>query len=223
MYRELGCEVLTVNATPDGHFPGRESEPVPENLGDLQRLVATTDADVGIAHDGDADRMMAVTEDGEFVSGDVLLALFARDAAGAGDRVAVPVDTSLLVADALADAGAEVVRTRVGDVFVAERTTEEGVVFGGEPSGAWIFPDDTLCPDGPLAAAKLVELVSRVGSLAAQVDSIERYPIRRTTFEVPEKAAVMERLTAAVSDDYDDVDTLDGVRVDLGDGWFLVR
>ncbi|PHQ39446.1 phosphoglucosamine mutase [Halorubrum persicum] len=221
--QSIGCSVETLNAQPDGRFPGRPSEPTAENCSTLAATVASTDADLGIAHDGDADRMMAVTEDGEFVSGDVLLALFARDAAGAGDRVAVPVDTSLLVADALADAGAEVVRTRVGDVFVAERTTEEGVVFGGEPSGAWIFPDDTLCPDGPLAAAKLVELVSRVGSLAAQVDSIERYPIRRTTFEVPEKAAVMERLTAAVSDDYDDVDTLDGVRVDLGDGWFLVR
>ena len=221
--QSVGCSVETLNAQPDGRFPGRPSEPTAENCSTLTATVGATDADLGIAHDGDADRMMAVTGDGEFVSGDVLLALFARKAAGPGDRVAVPVDTSLLVADALADIGAEVVRTRVGDVYVAERTTEEDVVFGGEPSGAWIFPEDTLCPDGPLAAAKLVELVSESGPLEAQVASIDRYPIRRTTFGVDEKAAVMERISAAVDADYEDVDTLDGVRVDLGDAWFLLR
>ena len=221
--QSIGCSVETLNAQPDGRFPGRPSEPTAENCSTLAATVAATDADLGIAHDGDADRMMAVTGEGEFVPGDVLLALFAREAAGSGDRVAVPVDTSLLVADALADVGAEVVRTRVGDVYVAEKTTEEDVVFGGEPSGAWIFPEDTLCPDGPLAAAKLVELVSEAGPLAEQVASVERYPIRRTTFEIHEKAAVMERISAAVDADYEDVDTLDGVRVDLGDSWFLLR
>ncbi|RAW46193.1 phosphoglucosamine mutase [Halorubrum sp. 48-1-W] len=219
----IGCSIETLNAQPDGRFPGRPSEPTAENCSTLAATVAATDADLGIAHDGDADRMMAVTGDGEFVPGDVLLALFAREAIEQGDRVAVPVDTSLLVADALEDVGAEVVLTRVGDVFVAERAREGDVVFGGEPSGAWIFPEDTLCPDGPLAAAKLVELVADAGPLAAQVDSIDRYPIRRTTFEVSEKAAVMERVATAVRADYDDVNTLDGVRVELGDAWFLVR
>jgi len=221
--QSLGCSVETLNAQPDGRFPGRPSEPTAENCATLAKTVAATDADLGIAHDGDADRMMAVTGEGEFVPGDVLLALFAREAAGAGDRVAVPVDTSLLVADTLAAVGAEVVLTRVGDVYVAERTTEAGVVFGGEPSGAWIFPDDTLCPDGPLAAAKLVELVAEAGPLAEQVDSIERYPTRRTAFEVDDKAAVMDRISTAVQAEYDSVDTLDGVRVDLGDAWFLLR
>ncbi|WP_049911403.1 phosphoglucosamine mutase [Halorubrum lipolyticum] len=219
----IGCSVETLNAQPDGRFPGRPSEPTAENCSTLSTTVGETDADLGIAHDGDADRMMAVTGDGEFVPGDVLLALFAREAAGAGDRVAVPVDTSLLVADTLEAVGAEVVLTRVGDVFVAERTTEEGVVFGGEPSGAWIFPEDTLCPDGPLAAAKLVELVAETGPLAEQIADFERYPTRRTTFEITDKIGVMERISATVRNEYDSVDTLDGVRVDLGDAWFLLR
>ena len=219
----IGCSVETLNAQPDGRFPGRPSEPTAENCSTLAATVGGTDADLGIAHDGDADRMMAVTGDGEFVPGDVLLALFAREAAESGDRVAVPVDTSLLVADTLATVGAEVVRTRVGDVFVAERASEAGVAFGGEPSGAWIFPEDTLCPDGPLAAAKLVELVAEGGPLAEQVADIERYPTKRTTFEVADKTAAMEAISATVHDEYDSVDTLDGVRVDLGDAWFLVR
>jgi len=146
---ELGCDVVTLNGQRDGRFPGRPSEPTRETLGDLSALVEATDASVGIAHDGDADRMLPVDETGSFVPKDVLLALFARETATDGDVVAAPVDTSMAVDDALAAVGASVSRTRVGDTFVADRATQPNVVFGGEPSGAWIWPDETLCPDGP--------------------------------------------------------------------------
>ncbi|MFP8891149.1 phosphoglucosamine mutase [Natrialbaceae archaeon A-CW2] len=221
----LGCRVRTINGHPDGAFPGRPSEPNEETLEDLQVMVGSTDADLGIAHDGDADRMVAVDETGTFVPKDVLLALFARDAAGEGDQVAAPVDTSLSVDDALADVGATLTKTRVGDVYVAERATEPDVVFGGEPSGAWIWPEETLCPDGPLAACRLVELVADAGPLSALVDSVDTYPIRRDSLEVADNTAVMATITDRVTERYDDedVDTLDGVRVDCGDGWFLLR
>ncbi|WP_336360557.1 phosphoglucosamine mutase [Haladaptatus sp. ZSTT2] len=218
----LDCEVETLNAQPDGRFPGRPSEPTAETCESLCQLVAASDADLGIAHDGDADRMMAVTGDGDFISGDMLLALFALDAAGEGDRVAAPVDTSLVVADLLAEKGAELTRTKVGDVYVAERATEPDVVFGGEPSGAWIWPDETLCPDGPLAAVRLVELASK-RSLAERVGELEPYPIRRTSLEVERKDELMAAIEARVLSEFDDVQTLDGVRVDLGDAWFLLR
>jgi phosphoglucosamine mutase len=107
-------------------------------------------------------------------------------------------------------------------VYVAERASEAGVAFGGEPSGAWIWPEETLCPDGPLAACKLVELAAS-RPLAERAADIETYPIRRTSVEVAEKAAVMERVSDWVHDRYDAVSTLDGVRVDRGDGWFLIR
>ncbi|WP_339104116.1 phosphoglucosamine mutase [Haloterrigena salinisoli] len=220
---ELGASVRTLNAQQDGRFPGRPSEPNEETLGDLQELVGATDADLGIAHDGDGDRMVAVDERGRFVPKDLLLALFAREAVGSGDRVAAPVDTSLAVDDALADAGASVTRTAVGDVYVAERATEPDVVFGGEPSGAWIWPDETLCPDGPLAAAKLAAMAAADGSLAGLVDDLETYPIRRTSIEVDDKERVMETVEATVRERYDEIDALDGVRIDHGDGWTLVR
>jgi len=220
---ELGCQVRTLNGQEDGAFPGRPSEPNAETLETLSTLVAATDADVGIAHDGDADRMVAVDETGTFVPKDALLALFARETAGDGDRIAAPVDTSLAVDDALEAVGASVTRTQVGDVYVAERTTEPDVVFGGEPSGAWIWPDETRCPDGPLAACKLVELVADRGPLSDLVAEIEGYPIRRTSIEVTEKAAVMADVSEAVRDRYDEIDTLDGVRVETEDGWFLLR
>ena len=220
--QRLGCEVETLNAQPDGSFPGRPSEPKPENCESLATLVGETDADLGIAHDGDADRTRAVAGDGTYLSGDVTLALFARAAASEGDRVAAPVDTSLAVDDHLAEAGVSVTRTKVGDVYVAERVTEDGVVFGGEPSGAWIWPDATLCPDGPLAACKLAALASE-RPLAERAAEVETYPIRRDSVETDEKRAVMERVAERVTAAYDDVSTLDGVRVDLGDGWFLLR
>ena len=221
----LGCEVETLNAQPDGRFPGRPSEPTAENCASLRNLVETTDADLGLAHDGDADRLRAVTGAGEFLSGDVLLALFAREAVARSDveapRVAVPVDTSLAVDDALGD-GATVTHTRVGDVFVAERATQPDVVFGGEPSGAWIWPDETLCPDGPLAACRLAALAAD-RPLDERAAETETYPIRRANVETTEKSAVMDRVEERVLARHDDVRTLDGVRADLGDAWFLVR
>jgi len=218
----LNCDVETLNAQPDGAFPGRPSEPTAENCQALAALVGNTDADLGIAHDGDADRMRAVTEEGEFLSGDTTLALFGRAAASEGDRVAIPVDTSLAVADYLAPDGIETTRTPVGDVYVAARASEDGVAFGGEPSGAWIWPAETLCPDGPLAACKLVELAAE-RPLAERAADVETYPIRRTSVEVSDKAALMDRVRDLVGERYDDVSTLDGVRVDREDGWFLLR
>ncbi|WP_049925557.1 phosphoglucosamine mutase [Halopiger goleimassiliensis] len=220
---DLGCHVRTLNGQQDGSFPGRPSEPNAETLEELARLVAETDAEVGIAHDGDADRMVAVDETGTFVPKDVLLAIFARRAAGEGDRIAAPVDTSLAVDDAVADAGATVTRTRVGDVYVAERTTADDVVFGGEPSGAWIWPGETRCPDGPLAAAKLVELVAAHGPLSALVEDVDRYPIRRESYEVDEKDAVVASVRDRLRERFEEVDTNDGVRVETDEGWFLVR
>jgi phosphoglucosamine mutase len=223
--QELGCEVETLNAQPDGSFPGRPSEPTGENCESLRALVEASDAEMGLAHDGDADRLRAVTGAGEFISGDVLLALFAREAVAESDvenpRVAAPVDTSLAVDDALAPA-ASVTHTRVGDVFVAERATQSDVVFGGEPSGAWIWPTQTLCPDGPLAAVRLVALAAE-RPLAECVADIDTYPIHRESIEVEDKSRVMGRVEGRVLDDHDEVRTLDGVRVDFDDGWFLVR
>ena len=222
---ELGVDVTTLNAQPDGSFPGRPSEPTAETLTTLCRQVEHGDADLGIAHDGDADRMVAVDETGAFVPKDVLLALFARRAVAraGGGVVAAPVDTSRCVDDAIDSLGGRVTRTKVGDVFVAEAATREAVVFGGEPSGAWIWPDETLCPDGSLAAAKLTALVAAEGSLAEQVASVATYPIQRRSIEVDDKTAVMERVAAKLRDAYDDVTTIDGVRVSTADGWVLVR
>jgi phosphoglucosamine mutase len=222
---ELGAAVDTVNAQRDGRFPARESEPKAETLSTLRATVSATEADFGVAHDGDADRMVAVSDTGDYVPGDVLLALFARDEVSPGDRVAVPVDTSLLVSDVVEDAGGTVDYTPVGDVHVAAAVSRPGFVFGGEPSGAWIWPHETLAPDGHYAALRLADLVRRSGRLSELVDELDadRYATRRLNLSVDDKRGVMTAVSDALGSRYGDVDTTDGVRVTTDDGWFLVR
>ncbi|PSP81047.1 phosphoglucosamine mutase [Halobacteriales archaeon QS_4_69_225] len=219
---ELGCDVETLNAQPDGRFPGRPSEPTAEHCTALAALVADGDHDLGIAHDGDADRTRAVAADGTFLSGDATLALLAAEAADPGERVAVPVDTSLAVEDHLESRDVAVTRTPVGDVHVAAAATEPDVAFGGEPSGAWIWPDVTLCPDGPLAAVRLAAMAA-AEPLASRLKALPSYPTRRANVEVDDRRATMAAVEKRVRERYDDVGTLDGVRVETADGWFLVR
>ena len=220
---ELGASVTTLNGQPDGRFPGRPSEPTAENCEALVSHVESASADLGIAHDGDADRMMAVDDRGRFVPGDVLLAVFARDAASDGDQVAVPIDTSLAVDDALESVGASTVRTPVGDVHVANRLASDDLPFGGEPSGAWLWRDGVPCPDGPLAAVRLAGLVASDGPLSALVDGVETFPLERDNVEAERKDELMEVVANRVRRDYDSVTSIDGVRATVDDGWFLVR
>jgi len=216
----MGCKVMTLNSNPDGHFPGRPPEPVEENLSDLMKAVSSTKADLGIAHDGDADRMVAVDDRGAFLGGDELLALFAKHYAKR--KVVVTVDASMSIDDYV---GAEVIRTRVGDVFVSEEVKNAKADFGGEPSGTWIFPDQTFCPDGVLAAARLVDLVGR-GRLSDLRKGIPRYPILRDSvrFDPRDRATVLKHVEDELrAVDCEEMLTMDGFRLQFEDGWALVR
>jgi phosphoglucosamine mutase len=216
--RKMGCEVITLNSQPDGHFPGREPEPVDENLSLLKNTVKAAGADLGIAHDGDADRMMSVDNRGRFVSGDKLLAFFAmREAKKA---IAVPVDASRVIDDLLNEI--KISRTKVGDVYVAEMLKKIQGEFGGEPSGAWIFPKVSYCPDGIFAAARLVEIVSKEGNFSKLLGSIPEYPVKRGAFQCEDKKEAMVKIASEL-EKLGVINTLEGIRVDLEDGWILVR
>jgi len=218
--QRMGCKVITINSNPDGHFPGRPPEPVDENLTDLKSAVVSMKADLGIAHDGDADRMVAVDDKGMFLGGDQLLALFAKRFAK--KKIVVTVDTSIAIDDYV---DAKVIRTRVGDVFVSEEVKKSKASFGGEPSGTFIFPDQTYCPDGILAAARLVEIASEK-KLSELRTKIPRYPILRgaVSYSPKFKAAILATLDKAMrSLKCDELLTLDGYRLQFEDGWALVR
>ncbi len=215
--RRLGCDVKTVNCEYDGSFSARLPEPTDENLDDLKDAVVAYDADVGLAHDGDADRIAAVDSSGEYVEPDGLMALFALWEGA--DTVVAPVNTSTVV-----DEVADVRRTAVGDVNVAAEIKQNGGDFGGEPSNNWIFPDETLCPDGVLAAAKICALASE-RSLRERIEDLPSRYVRRGNFEVAEerKPEVMEGVESRAGDVYGDFTAVDGVRVGVEGGWFLIR
>ena len=218
--QRMGCKVVTINSNPDGHFPGRPPEPVDENLTDLKSAVVSMKADLGIAHDGDADRMVAVDDKGMFLGGDQLLALFAKRFAK--KKLVVTVDTSMAIDDYV---DAKIIRTRVGDVFVSEEVKKSKASFGGEPSGTFIFPDQTYCPDGILAAARLVEIASEK-RLSEMRTKIPRYPIIRgaVSYNPKFKAAILATLDKAMRAlKCDQLLTLDGYRLQFEDGWALVR
>lgn len=221
LLREMGCEVITLNSQLDGHFPARNPEPKDSNLGMLKKAMTAFEANLGIAHDGDADRMMAVDENGIFVSGDEMLAIFARYECKDNPKVVVPVDTSMIVDDALP--GSTIIHTRVGDVYVAEEMKKQKADFGGEPSGSWIFPRISYCPDGIYAAALLVDIVKEK-KLSALREELPQYPTLRTTVacDNSRKDEVMKNISSKLAT-MGEVSSIDGIRIDMEDGWVLVR
>jgi phosphoglucosamine mutase len=221
--RARGCEVTALHEAQDGTFPGRPSEPTAANCAELSSVVAERDADLGLAHDGDADRLMAVDGTGRFLSGDELLALFALDSLSAGETVAAPVNASGLIDAIVEEVDGSVVRTAVGDGHVADACTKPGVVFGGEPSGAWIWPAETLAPDAHYAACRLIEIAERGPSLARRVSAFPEFVTERETIGSEDGSAVVEGLTDHVRERYAHVTEIDGIRVDTEDGWFLIR
>jgi phosphoglucosamine mutase len=222
LLKNIGVETVALNAHIDGSFSARPPEPTRENLALLSDTVRDTGADIGIAHDGDADRMVATDENGRVLDGDVLFCLFAR---WLGARsVVCPVDMSS--AAELNLPGVAVTRTRVGDVYVAATLASEGADFGGEASGTWIFPEWSLAPDGPYAAAFLCKLVAEHGSLAKAVDEIKRLVIRRGKFECKDnlKDVAMNLISAELEKNGPlHVSRLDGIMVETDGGRMLVR
>ncbi len=220
LLREMGCKVLAINAQLDGHFPGRDPEPTEGNVALLRSTVRAVGADLGIAHDGDGDRMVAVDRQGRYVGGDALLAIFAREEVRKG--LVVPVDASMVVDDLLPNVA--IWRTRVGDVYVAQELKRRGADFGGEPSGTWIFPKATFCPDGIYAAARLVALAGE-RPLDDMVREIPVYPSLRgeIPYEASNRDAIHAVLDERLRDLGGDMDTSDGWRLQFEDGWALVR
>ena len=209
----LGCEVVVINGYPSGFFP-RQVEPTEASLEDLARATRKLGADLGIAHDGDGDRMMIVDERGEFVPGDKLFVLLARER---GSRAVVTtLDASMMIEEL----GFRVTRTRVGDTHVAAEL-KKGGDFGGEPSGSWLFPEVSLCPDGIYAAAQVVAIAGRE-RISRLANDLPTYPMLRGS--LPGDGAVMSRLEQRLLETGPlSVDDTDGVKLNYADGWLLVR
>ena len=213
LLKRLGCEVIALNCDPSGLFP-RGSEPTEANLRDLIEATTELGADLGIAHDGDGDRMMLVDDRGRFVSGDKLLTLFAQEAAA--KEVVTTIDASMVIDEM----GFKVTRTRVGDTYVSEEL-KKGGDFGGEPSGSWVFPSISLCPDGIYAAAQAASIAGQQ-RLSPVIDRIPTYPLLRGS--VSSEGVIMpkleQRLTAM---EPLSMSNTDGFKLNFEDSWLLIR
>jgi len=231
LMQRLNCQVVTINGQLDGHFPGRRSEPDEDSLEDLIQMIKKTGADLGVAHDGDSDRVVFVTEHGEVVRGDRTIALLAQQAMGASidKTVVTTVDSSLVLDETIEKAGGKTIRTPVGDIQVAMKVAESKAFIGGEACGVFIFPDAHLAPEPFLAACKVLELMATTGKpFGDLIETIPRYPLLKSKIECPndKKQHVMEALAEVLPTKMSDVKqvlTVDGLGITLKQGWVLVR
>jgi len=231
----LGADVRALNANVDGHFPARESKPTPESLSDLRAFVARG-ADLGIAHDGDADRVVVIDSNGEVVHEDTVLAILAEHytrGSDAADPVVVTTpNASARIDERVRAAGGRVERVRLGALHEGVATVrgaaggDTEVAFAAEPwkhihtaFGGWI--------DGVTSAAVVVRLAASEG-IAGLREPVTERPYRKADVRCPDdrKAAATDRLETALPETFPDaaVDTEHGVRLELPDGgWVLVR
>ena len=224
LLKEAGCKVVAVNAEPSGQF-ARGLEPNEENLAEAAKLVKAVGADLGIAHDGDADRAIAIDERGELLGLDAQLALICgEELAKRKGTVVSTIEASLAVKEAVESNGGKLVVTKVGSLHVAREMRKLGAVFGGEPCGEYIFTGGVPMPDGMLAGLRLVELFCRKGKLSALKAKVKTYPIKRARFESKDKEAAMRKIAPEVRKAFKGkFFEEDGVRVDFEGGWVLVR
>jgi phosphoglucosamine mutase len=231
LMQRLNCQVVTINGQLDGHFPGRRSEPDEESLGDLIQMIKKTGAALGIAHDGDADRIVFVTEKGEVVRGDRTIALLAQQAllTSESKTVVTTVDSSLVLDETVERAGGSTIRTPVGDIQVAVKVVESKGIIGGEACGVFIFPDAHLAPEPFLAACKVLELMAKTGkSFGELIAAIPQYPLLKRKIACPndKKESVMSKLATRLPEKVGDVKevlTVDGLGITSSQAWVLVR
>jgi phosphoglucosamine mutase len=229
--RELGCELIAVNAQPDGFFPGRSAEPNADSLKPLTRVVEELSADVGIAYDGDGDRVAFIDEKGSFVDFDRSLAGYAAYVVKKkrGGVVATNVEASMCVEKMVDEQGGKVVRTKVGDVYVSEAIKQYDAVFGGEPCGAWIHPQIHHCPDGILSSVLLLKaLEDEKEKLSEFIAKTPEYPTVRENVACKNetKQKIVERAGAVLKNAFPGhtgFSRVDGVRLSVKNGWILVR
>jgi phosphomannomutase len=228
--RALGCEVIDLYSRVDGNFPNHHPDPSkPENLADLIRTVHATDAELGLAFDGDGDRLGVVTRGGNVIYPDRQLMLFARDILSRvkGGQVIYDVKCSQRLPVAIREAGGEPVMWKTGHSLVKAKLKETGAPIAGEMSGHIFFSERWYgFDDATYTAARLLEILSRSADPSAVLDELP------TSFSTPElnvacaegePPQVIARLLAEAKFPGAEILTIDGLRAEYPDGFGLVR
>jgi len=229
LIRKLGCDVTTLNSQADGFFPGRDPEPIEENLGELITVVKELNADIGLAHDGDADRTICIDEKGNFVLGDKTFSLVEKQMLkeNNGGTIVTTVATSQAIYDIAEEYNGKVIATAVGDLLVARKLKDENGLFGGEENGGLIFPDFVYGRDAVMTVAKILEIVAKEKKpISELVSELPVYYASKMKIECPddEKEFVMDSIADEVKNTTEyKLDLTDGVKILKDDGWMIIR
>ena len=230
LMNKLNVEATGLFYEMDGHFPNHHPDPtVVENLKQLQAAVKEQKAELGIAFDGDSDRIGAVDENGEVIYGDMLMLIFGREilTRKPGSTFIGEVKCSQIMYDKLKELGGNPIMFKTGHSLIKAKMKAEHAELAGEMSGHMFFGDRYYGYDDALyAACRLLEIVAKSGKpLSAQLSGIPKLvstPELRVDCPDDKKFPVVERVAALVRKSYAVVD-VDGVRVPFDDGWGLVR
>ena len=229
IFRELGVQLTELYCDVDGTFPNHHPDPtVKENLADLIETVKSGGYDMGVAFDGDADRIGIVDERGAIVWADQLLACFLPEVVTDGEDILFDVKCSQALEDRILYFGGNPVMYKTGHSLIKQKMGELGCKLGGEMSGHIFFADDYFgYDDAVYVAARAAQMLSRGSkSLSALVNELPRYfstPEMRLEAESDEeKFRIAQEAVSYFTEHYDCV-TIDGVRIKFGDGWGLVR
>ena len=226
VFRGLPFTVEYLYPELDGTFPNHPADPInPDNIRDLQAKVVEVGADIGLAFDGDADRVFLVDETGRGVSGSLTTALLAKGilVKSPGETILYNCICSKTVPEVVRECGGTPVRTKVGHSFIKQVMKETGAVFGGEHSAHYYFRDNYRADSGLIASLIVLEELSLAGEpLSKLLEPLDRYAASgEINSKVDDAAAVIEKVAAVYSSA--EQDRLDGLTVDLGDWWFNLR
>jgi phosphomannomutase len=226
VFADLPFELSILFPELDGTFPNHPADPTqPENLKDLQRAILDSGAEVGLAFDGDADRMVLVDDQAQPVSGSITTAMLAKAILEKhpGETIVYNLICSKAVPEVIREMGGTPVRSRVGHSFIKQVMAETGAIFGGEHSAHFYFRDNFRADSGVIAGLMMLEQLSRADKPLSELRRpFERYvQSGEINTRVDDPQAVIERVAAAYSDAHQD--RLDGLTVDLGDWWFNLR
>jgi phosphomannomutase len=226
VFEPLPMDVVPLFFELDGTFPNHLANPIePANLVDLQKTVTEKHCDVGIAFDGDADRIFLVDESAALVSGSLTTALVAERllTKHPGESIIYNLICSWTVREVIAENGGTPIRSRVGHSFIKEVMAKTGAIFGGEHSGHYYFRDNFRADSGMIAALLVLEAMSETGqALSKLLEPFRRYEASgEINFEVADQGAAMDVLAERYSDG--DQDRVDGLTVAYADWWFNCR
>ena len=229
LFKELGCEVVELYTDLDGHFPHHLPDPtIPANMTALTAKLKEVGAEVGLACDGDGDRIGAIDEKGEIIWGDKLLALFSREILSRGPaKIIFEVKCSQALVEDIKAHGGEPIMWKTGHSLIKEKMKEEKAPLAGEMSGHMFFADNYYGYDDAIfACARLLQLLSgtreRLSALVATIPSYVNTPEIRVACSDEEKFKIVEEVKKYFKSRYEIIE-VDGVRILFGDGWGLVR